>query len=585
MTRKIKLLPEKIVNKIAAGEVVERPASIVKELIENSIDAKADTIKVEIKDGGKKSIKVIDNGEGMPKEDLLMAFERYATSKIKDVNDLMKIQTLGFRGEALPSIASVSKIKARSKIPKDEIGFEINIEGGSIKNVNEVAANNGFTIEVKDLFYNVPVRRKFLKKTSTESFYIENVIKKAAICYPLFDITFINNGRTKTFPKANNLLKRIEQIYSKEIADSLLPFRIEDEEVFISGYISTPDITSSNSYDINIFLNGRFVKDRTVYAAIRDAYKGKIFEKRYPYIFIFMNIPFDKVDVNVHPAKLEVRFHNENKIYTLVKNTLSTVLSNDFKPFNKKIIEKAPDKFNNFKNFIKSSIEKYKIKDNNKEENIEDFFVFESSVKDSSFQNQQNKFYSCLDFLSQIHDTFLILKDRNSLYLLDQHAAHERIQLEKLKKNINEKKDKIKKFLIPEILNLSDEHKVLLEQYIETLNNLGFIFDKLDDKTFVLKGLPVILAHIEVNDLIEIIIEELKKRKSSDAVNEFNEKVLASIACKSAIKAGNILDEKTVKYLLQELDEIPNNKTCPHGRPILIEISKNEILKRFKRIV
>ncbi len=358
MTRKIKLLPEKIVNKIAAGEVVERPASIVKELIENSIDAKADTIKVEIKDGGKKSIKVIDNGEGMPKEDLLMAFERYATSKIKDVNDLMKIQTLGFRGEALPSIASVSKIKARSKIPKDEIGFEINIEGGSIKNVNEVAANNGFTIEVKDLFYNVPVRRKFLKKTSTESFYIENVIKKAAICYPLFDITFINNGRTKTFPKANNLLKRIEQIYSKEIADSLLPFRIEDEEVFISGYISTPDITSSNSYDINIFLNGRFVKDRTVYAAIRDAYKGKIFEKRYPYIFIFMNIPFDKVDVNVHPAKLEVRFHNENKIYTLVKNTLSTVLSNDFKPFNKKIIEKAPDKFNNFKNFIKSSIEK-----------------------------------------------------------------------------------------------------------------------------------------------------------------------------------------------------------------------------------
>ena len=585
MNRKIKLLPEKIINKIAAGEVVERPASIIKELIENSIDAKANKIKVEIKDGGKKVIKVIDNGEGMSKEDLLMAFERHATSKITDINDLAKIQTLGFRGEALPSIASVSKIKARSKVSDNDIGFEINIEGGSIKNVSEVASNDGFSIEVKDLFYNVPVRQKFLKKTATESFYIENVIKKVAICYPLFDITFVNNGKIKTFPKVNNLLKRIEQIYSKEIADSLLPFRIEDEEVFISGYVSTPDITSSNSYDINIFLNGRFVKDRTVYAAIRDAYKGKIFDKRYPYIFIFMNIPYDKVDVNVHPAKLEVRFHNENKIYALVKNTLSAVLSQDLQSVTEQIKEPSLDKFNNFKNFIKSSLEKYKAKSNDKDEHIEDFFTFDSFGKDDVVQLPQNRFYSNMEFLAQLHDTFLVLKDNSSLYLLDQHAAHERIQLEKLKKSINEKKDKIKKFLLPEILNLSDEYKMLLEQYMGTLNNLGFIIDKLDDKTFVLKGLPIILAHIEINELIEIIIEELKNKKNTDAVNEFNEKVLASIACKSAIKAGSKLDEKSVNFLLKELDETPNNKTCPHGRPIIVEITKNEILKRFKRVV
>ena len=325
MAKKIKLLPEKLINKIAAGEVVERPASIVKELLENAIDAKSDKIKIEIKDGGKKLIKITDNGEGLSMDDLFLAFERHATSKISTFDDLFNIQTLGFRGEALPSIAAVSKVKAMAKEESSDTGAEIIIEGGIVKKVSEIAMNRGFTIEVKDLFFNTPARLKFLKKSSTEYFHIESVIKRFLIANPHVGFTIINNNRTKYYNKTAKLSDRIEQIYGTKISSFLLPFRIDEHEFSVHGYITPPEITSPSSYDINVFLNGRYIRDRTVYMAVRDAFKGKIFDKRFPYVFIFLEIPYDKVDVNVHPAKLEVKFQNEKRIYGVLREVLEKI--------------------------------------------------------------------------------------------------------------------------------------------------------------------------------------------------------------------------------------------------------------------
>jgi len=586
MTRKIKLLPEKIVNKIAAGEVVERPASVVKELVENSIDANADKIKIEIKNAGKKLIKISDNGVGLTRDDLLLAFERHATSKISDIDDLYCIKTLGFRGEALPSIASVSKVRAKTKTSSCNVGFEIFLEGGIIKNVSEVAINPGFTIEVRDIFFNVPARLKFLKKTATENAYIENVVKRFLLSNPEKEFTFISNSRNKFYQKCKSILERIEQIYSEEISSNLIPFTVEEEDFYISGYLSPPDITSSYSNDINIFLNGRFIRDKVIYFAIKEAYKGKIFEKRYPYIFLFINIEPSKVDVNVHPAKLEVKFHDEKKLFNIIRNNIETVISHSSNFFIQRKEEEKPfQSFDKFKNFIKSSIEKYRAK-----ENI-DFHIhneMEEEVNLGKFFSEDNyssnaPFYSNLDYLGYFLDTFLLFKKGESLYIIDQHAAHERVQLEKLKNNLSSGDKSIKKLLIPEILEILDREKKILLKHIEHINKLGILIEEFDDKTLVLKGVPVILEHIEPKELIEIIVKELETKNSSTTIDEINERVLSSIACKSALKAGTKLDEKNIFFLLKELDAVPNNRTCPHGRPILIEISKNEIFKRFKR--
>jgi DNA mismatch repair protein MutL len=586
MTHKIKLLPDTIINKIAAGEVVERPASIVKELVENSIDAKANKIKIEIKNAGQKLIKVSDNGEGLTRDDLLLAFERHATSKISDINDLYSITTLGFRGEALPSIASVSKIRTKSKTINCNIGFEIFLEGGVIKNVSEVAINPGFTIEVRDIFFNVPARLKFLKKPATENAYIDNVVKRFLLSNPLKEFTFISNNRTKFYPKCKNIIDRIEQIYSENISSKLIPFTIEDEEFYISGYVSPPDITTAYSNDVSIFLNGRFIKDRTIYFAIKEAYKGKIFEKRYPYIFLYINIDPAKVDINVHPAKLEVKFHNSQRLFNLIRNNIQTVISCSSISFEKPTNDDNPiDSFDKFKNFIKSSIEKYRVKEDidlGIHDDLDEDITFEKHFSINTVETETN-FYKSLDYIGNFLDTFLIFKKGESIYIIDQHAAHERIQLEKLKSNLSSGQKIVKKLLMPEILDISENEKAILLKFLDKINQLGVFIEQFDEKTLVLKGMPAMLEHIDPKELIEILIKEFEYKNSSHTIDEINEKILASIACKSAIKAGTRLDTKNISFLLKELDSVPNNRTCPHGRPILIEITRNEIFKRFKR--
>ncbi len=583
--KKIKLLPENIINKIAAGEIIERPFSVVKELVENSIDAKSTSIKIDIKNGGKKLIKVIDNGEGVDRDDLFLAFERHATSKIKNEKDLEKISTLGFRGEALPSIASVSKIRAASKTKDSDTGFEIILEGRKVKTLNEITMNNGFLIEVKDLFFNVPVRKKFLKRDETEFFYIESIFKKFAFVYPEIEFTLIHNGRKKYFfPKVKKYIDRIYEILDEKVAGKLVPFQVENEEIYVRGFISTPDITVPNTKEINIFVNGRFVKDRIILSAIKDALTGKIEHGKYPYAIIYLTIPFEKVDVNIHPTKLEVKFENPQLVYNTIKNAISNI-------FIEKLyhnyhvgspIEEEKFNFDKIKNFFKESVSKYITTKN--EENIffEPIEYDENHItKKDIFQDKG--FFSKMKIVGSLFDTFIILENNDEFYLIDQHAAHERINFEKLKKQILENRIEIKKFLIPEIIEVNETTKKLIEVYYEKLKDFGIIIEKFDNESFILKGIPSVLENIEVNDFIIELLNDIHEIGSSLKKEEFLNTVLSSIACKSSIKANIYLDYNAIKNLIIELDNTPNNLTCPHGRPIFKKFNKDELYKWFRR--
>ena len=582
--KKIKLLPEHIINKIAAGEIIERPFSVVKELIENSIDANASSIKVEIKNGGKKLIKVIDNGDGVDRDDLFLAFERHATSKIKSEKDLERISTLGFRGEALPSIAAVSKIKACSKTKNSDTGFEIILEGGKVKNLTEISMNNGFHIEVKDIFFNVPVRKKFLKKDETEFFYIENIFKKFAFVYPQIEFVLIHNNRKKFFfPKVTKHIDRIYDILNDDVAGKLIPFKVEHEEIFVNGFISTLDLTVPNTKEINIFVNGRFIKDRIILSAIKDALINKIESGKYPYAIIYITIPYEKVDVNIHPTKLEVKFQNPQLIYTILKKAISNIfIENIYYKKEDLISEEEKFNFNKIKNFLKESVSKYI---SSKEE--EEIFFDPIHYEDQNFQPKdifkEQGFFSKMKIVGSLFDTFIILENHDDFYLIDQHAAHERINFEKLKKQVIENRVEIKKFLIPEILEIKETSKILLEMYYEKLKDFGIIIEKFDDDSFILKGIPAVLENIEANDFIIQLLNDIHEKGTSIKKEEFINTILSSIACQSSIKANVFLDYNGIKNLLEDLDNTPNNMTCPHGRPIFKKFNKNDLYKWFKR--
>ena len=581
--KKIKLLPENIINKIAAGEIIERPYSVVKELVENSIDAKATSIKIEIKNGGKKLIKVVDNGEGVERDDLFLAFERHATSKIKNEKDLEKITTLGFRGEALPSIASVSKVKASSKTREADTGFEIIIEGGKVKNLSEVSMNNGFHIEVRDIFFNVPVRKKFLKKDETEFFYIENIFKKFAFVYPEIEFTLIHNNRKKYFfPKVNKLIDRIYEIIDEKVAGRLIPFKIEHEELILNGFISPPDLVVPNTKEINIFVNGRFIKNRIILSAIRDALSGKIEHGKYPYAIIYLTIPPEKVDVNIHPTKLEVKFSNPQMIYNAVKNAISNIFAQNV--YYKIEEEKSDDRFNfnKIRNIFKESLSKYITTKQEEEIFFEPIHYSETQISEKVPVFEQG-FFSKMKIVGSLFDTFLILEDSDDFYLIDQHAAHERINFEKLKSQFKENRVEIKKFLIPDILDLPENTKKLLEFYCEKLQEFGIIIEKFDNDSFILKGIPLILENIDYSSFITELINDLHEIGTSIKKEEMLNKILSNIACKASIRANVFLDYNGIKNLIKELDNTPNNMTCPHGRPIYKKFNKSELYKWFKR--
>lgn len=564
----IRVLPEILINKIAAGEVVERPSSVVKELVENSIDAGADEVIVEILHGGKKSIKVSDNGTGMSREDAVLAFERHATSKIYGEEDLLRIGTLGFRGEALPSIASVSKVTMVTSEKESSTGTKVEIEGGKIINVSETGPSTGTVMEVKDLFFNTPARLSFLKGTNTELSHIVGVVESAALGYPEISFFLSHNRKVLlSLPGVSNFMERIHQIYGRELVENLIeiksgpPFK---EGIKFYGYISNPPYSRSDRGLQLIFINRRPVKNQVISHAISEGFHTLIMKDRYPVAFLFFEIDTAEVDVNVHPAKREVRFRNSSLIHEMVVMSIK-----------EKLLGKTTEEIPPIPSFIKGGEEGYGVRE-----------ALERYMKRSEVTLEEGK-QARLDILlrpkSQVPETllhafrsYIIGAGEDGITIVDQHAAHERIIYEGLKDN----KIEIQRLLVPETIDLSPKESLILIEKIDILKTIGIEIEEFGDNTFIIRSIPAPLKGVDYRRLILDILGELDEQESR--IDEVD-RIRILMACHGAIRANQSLTLEEMAHLIEDLGKTELPYTCPHGRPTTIRLGLRELEKLFKR--
>lgn len=573
------------VVKIAAGEVIDRPASVVRELLDNAIDAQADWITIYISNGGKSYIEVSDNGIGMDKEDLLLCIKNHTTSKIKSFDDLENLKTLGFRGEALSSIAEVSKLKIISKAKDSNTAFSLYSEGGNIIEVKETSRNAGTKVIVEDLFFNLPAREKFLGSATTELKLIEKEITKKAL--PFFNVgfEFYSDGKRKFVnPKRKSCLERIYDFFPDVVEDLLLIERIEKDFSF-TGYISKPNFIRPNRLYEYFFVNQRPVEWKSFYYVIQNVY-GEILPKGYfPAVFIYLSINPSLVDVNVHPMKKEVKFKDEQKVIKSLIESMQDVLNIgnvynageklEFTPYEKKISEAIRDYFVNSQDKSSPDFSKINATYNNYRTKEETLFSLNTE------KTNRQKSLSSLRYVGVAFNTYIILEDEDILYLVDQHAAHERINYEKFKKVYSQKVLSSVNLLVPVKV---DVPYVVLDDFLANLSILkgcGFDIEHFGQNTFVVRSAPAFVDYEMVGEVILGFIESLEERKSN--VSDFLDESIRQMACKASIKAGNRINENEVKALLSELENTPNNLTCPHGRPIIVSFSRNDLAKLFKR--
>ena len=654
----IVLLDDLTINKIAAGEVIERPASVIKEMVENSIDAGANNIIVEIKNGGISYIRVTDNGKGIAPDDMEIAFERHATSKIRNADDLNKVTSMGFRGEALASIAAIATVEMTSKTANQTTGYKLTIEAGNVLEKEEVGCATGTTIVVRNLFFNTPVRYKFLKKDYTESGYIEDVVTRIALVHPEISIKLINSGKVSISSNGDgNLQNVIYNIYGKDIAKSVIPVDYTYEDIKITGAIGKPEIARSNRTNQLFFVNKRYVKDKIMSAATEQAYKGLITIGKFGFVILNITMDPSKVDVNVHPAKLEVRFEEENKVFqavfhaiknTLLKNELvrdtikeplpdveKTVMQNFQNHENnlktpglfdyRKNDEKKIEEYTNVESKIKTNLEEkpaVNIEQKNEEKEakndnplsfdemytktfgtkpISEKNIINNLANTSNIENLESKPVDVkkdnisvfeqseefnkpnYKFIGIVFNTYIILEVDNEMYMIDQHAAHERVLYEKVKNNYyseNEKESQI--LLIPDIITLSHKDMELVRENIDMFKKVGFILEEFGDNTIKISGVPTILVDMNINDFFMETLDEINSA-SRTAKQEKEERFIATVACKAAVKAGMVLEKQEVENLMDKLFELPNPFTCPHGRPTTIKMTKYEIERKFAR--
>ena len=699
----IVLLDELTINKIAAGEVIERPASVVKEMVENSIDAGATSITVEIKNGGISFIRITDNGKGIAKDDTEIAFERHATSKIRTASDIETIHSMGFRGEALASIAAVANVELITKTENDEIGTRLVVEAGKVLEHEEIGCKTGTSITVKNLFFNTPVRYKFLKKDFTESGYIEDAITRLALVNPNIAFKLINTGKVVIQTSGNGDIQAvIYGIYGKNVAENVLKVDYTYEDINITGVIGKPEIARSNRSNQIFFVNKRYVKDKTLSGAIEKGFKGLLTIGKYA--FSILNIEMDpaKVDVNVHPAKLEVRFADESKIFKAVYHAVNdTLLKNDLIKSSEKedgiqnistslfgnrttATEMQTNRFNslldlqkrikadleranvnsNFTNSSEAKIEKSEQKmenaetaktepvtSNNIEESKTDIQKKEEpkvedkldikkleeaskeidkqieSLANNDVKEDQNKksfdemylkifgtkppkpeekqnlqelskedntnlfdnieddykYKTQYKFIGIVFNTYIIFEMNDEMYIMDQHAAHERIMFERVKKNFYSDEEKDSQLMIlPDIITLTHKEMQIAKENIELFRKAGFIIDEFGDNTIKISGTPSICLDLNTRDLFLETLDEINS-VARTAKQEIENKFLATIACKAAVKAHMVLSKEEVESLMDELLKLPNPFTCPHGRPTVIKMSKYEIERKFER--
>ncbi len=577
----IRILSDEVASQIAAGEVIERPGSVIKELVENSIDANAHSITVRISEAGKKLIEVTDDGEGIPFSELELAVARHATSKLKSADDLFNIKTLGFRGEALASIASVSQFVLISKNINEEIGGKIENLDAKTFQINRYGGADGSTVIVRNLFYNVPARLKFLKSDITEKQKISSIMTKFALAYPNIRFKLFNEKQLILQTSGNGDRREIlNQLYGVDIAKQMLELIFEDHPYRINGYISPISITRSNRKDITFFVNGRWIQDIALNSALLKAYHTMIMVGRYPISVLFLEFPEAFVDVNVHPTKAEVRFSQPDLVFSMVQRAARRALlayspvpeitSPFWRKENKQELDNKPI-------WTRSSF----LVENASQEISTNTRVEISNTVSNDSSTIKNKHLPILRHIGQVGATYIIAEGPDGLYLIDQHAAHERILFEKMMALIEDTIPS-QSLLSPEVVHFPPHHALLLEGKLEILQKLGFDVFEFGPNTFQIRSIPALLVGINPIDALKVVVEDFEddEKPLGNAV----ETIIAARICKrAAVKGGQILSRDEQRTLLENLEQCESPRTCPHGRPTMIHLSVDLLERQFGR--
>lgn len=615
----IAILNQETIDKIAAGEVVERPCSVVKELVENAIDAGSTAITVEIKEGGISFIRITDNGCGIERDQVAVAFYRHSTSKIRSAEDLLTVKSLGFRGEALSSISAVARVELITKTYDELTGTRYVIEGSKELSNEEIGAPDGTTFIVKDLFYNVPARRKFLKTAQTEGSYISDMVEKLALSHPDISFKFINNNQTKLHTSGNGNRKDIiYHIFGREISSSLLEVKHECEYFKVEGFIGKPVITRGNRNYENYFINGRYVKSNILSRAIEEAYKSFLMQHQYPFTVLYFTF-FSELDVNVHPTKMELRFDNNNEIYVELCDTIYAILSRkemipevpvDSTPAPKKIVHE-------YKEPIPEPFEKRRINEVRVAESrsvygqsvtsaVKDYSAIEPAAKapetstayepaqvvtgtqqtlgdyDKVFLTESAK--KQFSIIGQLFKTYWLIEFEDKLYIIDQHAAHEKVLYEKTMARLANKDFTSQRISPPIVMTLDARECEMLEKYRPQIEQFGYEVEHFGGKEYMISAIPDNLFNIDMKDLFIEMLDDFSNATGRQTPDIITEKV-ASMSCKAAVKGNDKLTLPEINKLIDELLSLDNPYNCPHGRPTIISMSKYEIEKKFKRIV
>ncbi len=593
---KIRILSDNLVSKIAAGEIVERPASVVKELVENSIDAGSTRLTIELESGGKRLIRVSDDGEGMTRDDSILSLERYATSKIREIKDLFSVSTLGFRGEAIPSIASVSRFKMTTRTHAEVIGTVIVVEGGVIRSVEETGAPPGTTVEVRNLFYNTPPRLKFMKKTETELSNVLDIVERESVSRPGIGFELISEGRTLLrLPARETVPERISEIYP---GIDLYPVEAKGQGIRISGFMGSPLDTRSTTQKLFTYVNGRSVRDRLLTRILMDSY-GRMLEKgKFPQGVLLIEISAGDVDVNVHPTKNEVRFENARLVGDLIRQSITAMLEKA--PWLKGIGERSEIFTGRFARLSESAgvyglgyhdIENPGLRNSpefqgavqNVHGSAATGIIPEPRLEPGGLFGEAG-FYSRLSVLGQLGDLYIICASSGGMILVDQHAAHERVNYEKLiKAYTRDGALQTQDLLVPEVLELSPHESDILTRHSGDLERIGLGVESFGDNTFIIRRVPALLKNTDLKRLVTDIVSEIKESGTEKSLTEEIEKIISTMACHSSIRANYELNHDKMKALLAELDLAEFPHSCPHGRPVARELSYMDIEKMFKR--
>lgn len=610
----IQILPEELCNKIAAGEVVERPSSVVKELLENAIDAGAREIVIELRGGGKTLVRITDNGCGMNRQDALLCFERHATSKISSDEDLFALKTLGFRGEALASIASVSRLSLKTCSTDDGLGQHIQIEGGQVKKVDQVGLPIGTVVEVRNLFFNLPARKKFLRKDQTELGHCADVVSKLALARPDVSFRLLHNDRILLDLRCEKALpERFAALLGRSLLRDMLPLdQVATESLYLSGLISRPDLNRSSTSHIYTFINGRYIRDRVVQHAVMEGYRQLLMKGRYPVVVLFLQIDPAQVDVNVHPTKHEVRFREQGLVHDFITHSIRRLLKPaewishstvDDKIFpaeegqppaggaDRSDVSGAGEQ--QFRAGVGENIEPYVSRGSEPAAGrkpvagcyppFDESKTIDNAGQQAVLPGTTRGFFSSLQVLGQYHQTYILCQQENDLLLIDQHAAHERVGFEKLKAFYERGRVPTQRLLFPEVFDLDYNSAAALEDNLAELERLGFDVEPFGGKSFAVKAVPALLTSESVIRLVTDVALDIERFGREGRLSESIDNVLIRMACHRVVRANQALSQEEIRALFADLDQVDFRAHCPHGRPVFARLTLYEVERLFRR--